>query len=637
MLVLVFVLLSFNCGKVSSQSTSNVGTTPFVCAAGQDCVVNCLNDQQCIYSTIDASNAKSLTLLCSGQGSCQQTKITCPQTVSGSSCNISCPSYESCYEMSITANQASDQFNLFCGGQSSCQQVQVSGGGSGNNVVNITCAQYESCYEASFDFSSSSGALYLTCQAQGSCQQVELLCSSSGPCIVSCQQLDSCYAMQFIANASSELSVQCISQSSCQSATFQCPTSQYSASSPGGVCSLLCSSAFSCYGSSILSNSNSNLCLKCQGDNACQSSQVQIGSSGSISCSSGRDSCYGVNFITTVSNSNLQLFCDYDSFPATNLQSCQAAQIECLNSVDYIAVGCDYTANPNLGLCPSTTTGSCVASKSTPSIPFTYCPVNNPSTTSLPSSTPTSTSYPSSLTSTASLSSFATPSSSPTSSLPCFCPCTCPSSINNCIDTMGGQHTNSGIIFINVTYSPTYCLGDATFLNQKQTLISSSNSQILINQQLTIIGDLEVSSGGILNYTIQTNNNPAIIVVGNVILDQAKIVLLIEASLAENEVKQVVLLTPAQLSTGSSSSRNKRGGAGGYSYDVQILGGADKDVTVQEDENGGIKAVIQSKVVAASTNSISTLTNSASVAVSGSSSSSSSLGGWIGMFKFVNY
>ena len=128
----------------------------YTCSSNTNCVVDC-SSTSCRYTTIDGTNALSLTVKCPKSTSlsyskCKYTNIKCPHKNSGNllECNINCDEY-GCYYTKITYNERTS-LNLECKNDYSCRYNTLKAASSLDssktlsNMVNVTCLISEYMY-----------------------------------------------------------------------------------------------------------------------------------------------------------------------------------------------------------------------------------------------------------------------------------------------------------------------------------------------------------------------------------------------------------------------------------------------------------------------------------------------------------
>jgi len=184
----------------------------------------------------------SISSVASGSSTCIGGYILCP---AGSPCSVTCPNYQACYQAIIDASQATS-LTLICSAQESCSTSTITCPSNGG-TCNVTASGYNAIYHAVYN-ASSSYASTLRCTSSSACQSSTLLCSTvQGQCNVFAGASNGALSMNISSLGASSLSVQCSGNGACQNIIITCPSSQTNY----GYCSILCSGSGSCYGSTI--------------------------------------------------------------------------------------------------------------------------------------------------------------------------------------------------------------------------------------------------------------------------------------------------------------------------------------------------------------------------------------------------
>eukprot|EP01084_Bolivina_argentea_P017746 33115_1 len=94
-----------------------------ICNDNEPCVVNCIGEEECFNSNIDAAGATSLHVVCQDFQSCMQTDIYCRNAIN---CSIDCyqPGSQNCMQMGLDCGYSDCTVN--CGTIGTyCQEVHT--------------------------------------------------------------------------------------------------------------------------------------------------------------------------------------------------------------------------------------------------------------------------------------------------------------------------------------------------------------------------------------------------------------------------------------------------------------------------------------------------------------------------------
>eukprot|EP00485_Elphidium_margaritaceum_P004229 CAMPEP_0202693284 /NCGR_PEP_ID=MMETSP1385-20130828/7440_1 /ASSEMBLY_ACC=CAM_ASM_000861 /TAXON_ID=933848 /ORGANISM="Elphidium margaritaceum" /LENGTH=860 /DNA_ID=CAMNT_0049348943 /DNA_START=34 /DNA_END=2616 /DNA_ORIENTATION=+ len=275
--VLIFSAKSQLIIPKSSQQTAT-------CDTGGECVLQCEGNNLCQSMLIDASNANTFSLNCSGIQSCDSAQIQSP--ISGT-IDIMC-----------------DKSSADSAAEGACTSLQVFGASAKN--ITVQCMQTRDCVALNISISSleasnihfngeesgvgayingrdSSDSFRVFCNGYHACTSAQILCPRSEhsiDCHVECDVAGACEDMSYFREASPSFkSVICPDLSLCYIAcngTDQCRASQFYGRY-ANVMTVSCTGDDSCAGTTIYSP-NHALHIECIGDAA------DVGSSSTGAC-----------------------------------------------------------------------------------------------------------------------------------------------------------------------------------------------------------------------------------------------------------------------------------------------------------------------------------------------------------------
>ena len=94
----------WRCVEASTCCPFEYTQNEIVCNEASECIIDC-NQQSCHWSIINATEAKSLSLLCGNEDSCKLSAVYCPSNGDADGCNIECNARESCKFMNVSSQQ----------------------------------------------------------------------------------------------------------------------------------------------------------------------------------------------------------------------------------------------------------------------------------------------------------------------------------------------------------------------------------------------------------------------------------------------------------------------------------------------------------------------------------------------------
>eukprot|EP01084_Bolivina_argentea_P055280 101352_1 len=116
------------------------------CEGSGECVIDCSVNGGCVDTYINGNNASSLHVICSGthhQHLCESAHIYCP-FVEESHCVVDCLDQDSCLSTTIiVVNPSNATLNLTCSGLDACTQTSVYG--EHNSHISANCVSYHAC------------------------------------------------------------------------------------------------------------------------------------------------------------------------------------------------------------------------------------------------------------------------------------------------------------------------------------------------------------------------------------------------------------------------------------------------------------------------------------------------------------
>ena len=206
LLALVTRLQSIDVYRVLHREREDSNQSTVLCAANEPCVVSCLwtnESSSCAnLSVIDASDASSLSVNCTGAGSCHEVQIECPSD--GARCSIQC--WNSGVEALRYGGYACSSSEVHVGGSNAT--IECNGMGDPNDVNDGYCA----CFEMSIvDDGVNDTQLDVRCNGYFSCSylSIALTASSSKQALVQCNAWGACPSRLSVANAIEVVDVRC--------------------------------------------------------------------------------------------------------------------------------------------------------------------------------------------------------------------------------------------------------------------------------------------------------------------------------------------------------------------------------------------------------------------------------------------
>ena len=156
--------------ECEQSSISDIDCCPInlnPCKEGEDCIIDCNEDvRSCQGYNVDATDANSLNLTCSGLRNCQEMTVDCPLN---GECNINCIGQFTCSNINVNHTDNSMYQSI-------------------NSSINIGCYGNQTCLYSSFNINESTN-FNMQCVGQSTCQYMDLYSYSVDNIQINCERI----------------------------------------------------------------------------------------------------------------------------------------------------------------------------------------------------------------------------------------------------------------------------------------------------------------------------------------------------------------------------------------------------------------------------------------------------------------
>eukprot|EP01084_Bolivina_argentea_P121832 215921_1 len=282
-----------NCCPPGLQSGVNI----INCAADSDCFINCTLSG-CVYkTTINATLANTLTIICTHDYECMYLNIICPHE---GICKMHCLASEACSNVDILSATV-QVLDIKCPATKSCYNLDIIDL-IVTDTVNITCSGIDSCYYADWRSITITGEyFYLWCiDNQQSCRRMDIFIIGKTDVtniFISATSLETLLNIEIDIENAKTFNMNCIAA---QYDDRPCYDMTKIIARNIGTINIICDDYRACWSSDWEFSAN-DITFFCNGELSCQQSTIQANINKSISITTADASA--------LVSSNVDIFC----------------------------------------------------------------------------------------------------------------------------------------------------------------------------------------------------------------------------------------------------------------------------------------------------------------------------------------